>query len=181
MHPPRLGLQPFCWRRTGEIPIQINVPQHVPVRSSGCGLVQIPRFHKTRQSLSTLDIVRRIVQLNRAGDVDLVEPDSGFVQSANRFCDVFKLDRLVANVIADSQVVTGDIPHPSPFSLLEQLLKERQCLVGCLQQTQRLRFDRQPNPAAGLFEPPPSRGSPAQQGVDGLRIKVLGPPKMFEA
>ena len=54
--------------------------------------------------LPSLAVGRRIAELNRARDVDLVEPNSGFVERRDRTANVLERDRLMTHVEAQADV-----------------------------------------------------------------------------
>ena len=180
MHTPGLGFEPLRWRRLGEIAIQVDKPEDVSVRGSRGDLVQIPRLDKSCQPLAALEVVCRVCEFNRAGDVDLVEPDPRLVESPDRLRHVLELNRLVTDVVTDTQVLAGSVQNAPPVGFLEQLAEKRQCFLCGLQQAQWLGFDRQPHAATGLLETPATLNSPLQQRIDGLADKAVGLFEVFE-
>ena len=123
MHPPGLGGLPVRQRVEGEHFSQVHGTRHPTIGLPGKGLVEVAGLSKACQRPAGRWIVW-LVELNGTADLHLVDSDASRVELADGCGGIFKFHRLMADVVANPQVLPGFWPTASLVGCLPELLKE---------------------------------------------------------
>ena len=181
VHPPALGVEKLCRGPRYKVRFQVVPAQHRPRGANRRCLMQVPPFDIRGQRGPPRGIPRGIVQLHAAGDVHLVDPDVVRPQCRQRFANRLELHRLVADVVADTQVALHWFRQAPPRRGLPQFGEERDGLGSCFQHAQGLGLNGQADgPPRGLLEGLQVFRQ-CQQLSDAGRLKVLPQRERLEA
>src|SRR5258706_1440602 len=103
--------------------------------------MQVSRLYEVDQRLSRGGVLGRLADLQSTRDMDFVDANAFAFQGGSRVGDIFKLDRLMTDVVTDTDVSLDRVEIVVARRAVSQAAEERHRFGGCFEHTARLWFD----------------------------------------